>query len=60
MRGQVMNNEETNRHRVSADVDERTRFEMYYPPFAGAIEVSLRTTSALKTSCVCGNVSVYL
>ena len=37
----VMNNEETNRHGVSADVDERTRFEMYYPPFAGAIEAGV-------------------
>ena len=25
----IMNNQETNRHGVSADVDERTRMEMY-------------------------------
>jgi len=37
----VMNNEETNRHGVSAEVDERTRFEMYYPPFRGAIEAGV-------------------
>ena len=34
----VNNNQETNRHFVSENVDERTRFEMYYPPFVGAIE----------------------
>jgi len=33
----VNNNQETDRMFVSADVDERTRFEMYYPPFEGAI-----------------------
>lgn len=34
----ALNNQETNRHGVSADVDERTRFEMYYPPFEGAVK----------------------
>jgi len=33
----VNNNQETNRTSVSAVVDERTQFEMYYPPFEGAI-----------------------
>ena len=33
----VNNNEETNRHGVTEIVDDRTRFEMYYPPFEGAI-----------------------
>ena len=33
----VNNNQETNRRGDTAAVDERTRFEMYYPPFAGAI-----------------------
>lgn len=33
----VMNNQETDRGDVNAVVDERTRFEMYYPPFEGAI-----------------------
>ena len=28
----IMNNQETNRGAVSELVDERTRFEMYYPP----------------------------
>jgi beta-glucosidase len=32
----VLNNQETSRDHVSAEVDERTRFEMYYPPFVGA------------------------
>jgi len=35
--GQVLNNQETNRNAVSELADERTRFEMYYPPFAGAV-----------------------
>ena len=38
MKHYVNNNQETNRHFVSENVDERTRFEMYYPPFVGAIE----------------------
>lgn len=33
----VNNNQETNRQSVSENVDERTRFELYYPPFEGAI-----------------------
>jgi len=37
----VMNNEETNRGSISAEVDERTRFEMYYPAFAGAVEADV-------------------
>ena len=37
----VNNNQETNRHFVSENVDERTRFEMYYPPFKGAIEAGV-------------------
>jgi beta-glucosidase len=38
---QVNNNQETNRAAVSELVDERTRFEMYYPPFAGAVKAGL-------------------
>ena len=38
---QVNNNQETNRGAVSEIVDERTRFEMYYPPFAGAVKAGL-------------------
>ena len=37
----AMNNQETNRGSVSEEVDERTRFEMYYPAFAGAIEANV-------------------
>lgn len=37
----VNNNQETNRHGDNAVVDERTRFEMYYPPFEGAIKAGL-------------------
>eukprot|EP01052_Picozoa_sp_SAG31_P008456 SAG31_NODE_427_length_15813_cov_13.679649_18_plen_88_part_00 len=32
----VNNNQETNRNTVLEIVDERTRFEMYYPPFEGS------------------------
>ena len=32
----IMNNQETNRGGMTSAVDERTRFEMYYPPFEGA------------------------
>mmetsp|Transcript_88680 Transcript_88680/g.286487 ORF Transcript_88680/g.286487 Transcript_88680/m.286487 type:complete len:716 (-) Transcript_88680:73-2220(-) len=37
----VMNNQETARDSVSEEVDERTRYEMYYPPFEGAIEAGV-------------------
>lgn len=37
----VLNNQETNRFTVSDDADERTRFEMYYLPFMGAIEAGV-------------------
>lgn len=37
----ILNNQETNRDAVSAEIDERTRFEMYYPPFEGAIEADV-------------------
>ena len=37
----VMNNQETDRTTVSAEVDERTRFELYYPPFEGAIDADV-------------------
>ena len=29
----VNNNQETDRHYISENVDERTQFELYYPPF---------------------------
>jgi len=37
----VLNNQETARTSVSEEADERTRFEMYYPPFEGAIEAGV-------------------
>lgn len=37
----VLNNQETNRGAVSAEADERTRFEMYYPAFEAAIEAGV-------------------
>lgn len=37
----VLNNQETNRGAVSAEVNERSRFEVYYPPFEGAIEAGV-------------------
>ena len=37
----VNNNQETNRGSVSENVDERTRFEMYYPPFQGGVDASV-------------------
>ena len=36
-----MNDQESNRGSVSEDVDERTRFQMYYPPFAGALDADV-------------------
>ena len=37
----VNNNQETDRTSIDEHVDERTRFEMYYPPFEGAIEAGV-------------------
>ena len=37
----VNNNQETDRTTIDENVDERTRFEMYYPPFEGAIEAGV-------------------
>jgi beta-glucosidase len=37
----VVNNQETSRLSISEDVDERTRYQMYYPPFAGAIDADV-------------------
>jgi beta-glucosidase len=34
----IDNSQETNRTTVSENVDERTNFEMYYPPFQAAID----------------------
>ncbi len=37
----VLNNQETNRVSVSDNADERTRFELYYQPFMGAVEAGV-------------------
>ena len=37
----IENNQETNRGSVSENVDERTRYEMYYPPFRGAADAGV-------------------
>jgi beta-glucosidase len=37
----VLNNQETNRGAVYDIATERVRFEMYYPPFAGAIKAGV-------------------
>ncbi len=39
MKHYVNNNQETNRVNVSANVDERTRMELYVSPFGAAAEV---------------------
>ena len=44
----ILNNQETNRGGMTASVDERTRFEMYYPPFAGASEAGV---GSIMCSC---------
>ena len=62
----VNNNQETNRGAVSENVDERTRFEIYYPPFEGAVKAGL---GSIMCSCklrfavlgrAIGFLSVYL
>ena len=40
-RADINNNQETNRTTVSEQVDERTRFEIYYPPFEGAVKADV-------------------
>ena len=37
----MLNNQETNRVSVSDNADERTRFEVYYQPFMGAVEAGV-------------------
>jgi beta-glucosidase len=37
----VMNNQEVNRHDVVEEVDERTMFEIYYPPFKAAVDAGV-------------------
>jgi beta-glucosidase len=42
----AFNNQETNRGSVIEVVDERTRFEIYYPPFAGAAQADVGASNA--------------
>ena len=37
----ALNNQETNRGAVSANCDERTRWEIYYPPFQAAVDAGV-------------------
>jgi beta-glucosidase len=37
----LMNNQETNRGSVIENIDERTRYEMYLPPFVGAVDAGV-------------------
>lgn len=37
----VNNEQETNRIGQSANIDERTQMEMYYPPFVGAVHAGV-------------------
>jgi beta-glucosidase len=37
----VMNSQESNRHNVVEEVDERTMFEIYYPPFKAAVDAGV-------------------
>jgi beta-glucosidase len=45
----IMNDQETNRGSVSENVDERTRYQMYLPPFAGALDADV---GSIMCSCV--------
>jgi len=38
------NNQETNRHFVSENVDERTQMEIYMPPYEGAMTTMISMT----------------
>ena len=37
----ALNNQESNRTRSDSIVDERTRFELYYGPFQGAVDAGI-------------------
>ena len=57
----VVNSQETDRMTINELVDERTRMEYYYPPFAGAIEAgvgSVMCSCALAASTTCA-LSLY-
>ena len=50
----VMNNQESDRSGGNEVVDDRTRWEMYYPPFLGAIKAEVGSFM-----CSCENINVY-
>ena len=37
----VLNSQESNRHGVSEEASERTKQELYYPPFAAAVRAGV-------------------
>jgi beta-glucosidase len=37
----VLNNQETNRNSIDVQIDERTLYEIYLPPFKGAIDANV-------------------
>ena len=47
----VNNNQETNRGAVAELIDEKTRFEMYYPPFIGAVEAGVGSFMCRGVKC---------
>ena len=47
----IMNDQETNRGSVSEDVDERTRYQMYLPPFAGALDADVGSIMYVLVCC---------
>ena len=55
----VNNNQETDRSSVDEEVDERTQFEMYYPPFAGAVAANVGSVmcsyNKIRTKWSCEN-----
>lgn len=55
----VNNNQETNRDSVNVIVDNRTQFEVYYPPFQGAVDGDVASTmcsyNIVNGEQACGN-----
>ena len=47
----VHNNQEEDRDKVSANVDERTRFELYYEPFQGAVDAHVGSFMCSYNRC---------
>jgi len=55
----AMNQQETNRRKMSSNVDSRTRFEYYYPPFQSAIDAGVGSImcsyNKINNVAACGN-----